>query len=114
MEMEKVYSILKQGGHDVYSTLEEEGKNIFKKAGEWVIHAFKQIDKHDVFLVIIRTEYRSEGLLMEIGYALSKNKKLILLINEKVKNTYLRDFTDDIIEWRNFDDLITKLSKLRT
>lgn len=112
-EMEKVYSVLKQKGHDVYSTLEEEGKGIFKKLGDWVIHAFKQIDKNDVFLVIIKTEHRSEGLLMEIGYALSKGKKIILAINENVKNTYLRDFTDNIIEWRDFDDLMTKLSKLR-
>jgi len=52
-EMERIYSALKQGGYGVYSTLEEEGKNIFKKAGDWVIHAFKQIDKHDVFLVIM-------------------------------------------------------------
>jgi len=76
-EMEKIYSVLKQKGYSVYSTLEEEGKNIFKKAGDWVIHAFKQIDNHDIFLVIVRTEHRSEGLLMEIGYAISKEKKII-------------------------------------
>lgn len=112
-EMEKIYSVLQQKGHSVYSTLEEEGKNKFKKAGDWVIHGFKQIDSHDVFLIIMRTEHRSEGLLMEIGYALSKKKKIILAINENVKNTYLRDFTNNIIEWKDFDDLLIKLSKLK-
>ncbi|MBS3086868.1 TIR domain-containing protein [Candidatus Pacearchaeota archaeon] len=111
-EMEKIYSVLKQKGYSVYSTLEEEGKNIFKKAGDWVIHAFKQIDNHDIFLVIVRTEHRSEGLLMEIGYAISKEKKIVLAINESVKNTYLRDFTKNIIEWKDFEDLLNKLSKL--
>ena len=111
-EMEKIYSVLKQKGYSVYSTLEEEGKNIFKKAGDWVIHAFKQIDNHDIFLVIVRTEHRSEGLLMEISYAISKEKKIVLAINESVKNTYLRDFTKNIIEWKDFEDLLNKLSKL--
>ena len=111
-EMEKIYSVLKQKGYSVYSTLEEEGKNIFKKAGDWVIHAFKQIDNHDIFLVIVRTEHRSVGLLMEIGYAISKKKKIVLAINESVKNTYLRDFTNNIIEWKDFEDLLNKLSKL--
>ena len=112
-EMEKIYSVLKQKGYSVYSTLEEEGKNIFKKAGDWVIHAFKQIDNHDIFLVIVRTEHRSEGLLMEIGYAISKEKKIVLAINESVKNTYLRDFTKNIIEWKDFEDLLNKLSKFK-
>jgi len=112
-EMEKINSTLKDGGYSVYSTLKEEGKNVFKKAGDWVIHAFKQLDKHDVFLVIVRTEHRSEGLLIEIGYALSKGKKIILAINENVKKTYLRDFANETIEWKDFDDLIKKLSKLK-
>ena len=112
-EMEKIYSTLKQKGFSVYSTLEEEGKNLFKKAGDWVIHGFKQIDNHDIYLAIVRSEHRSEGLLIEIGYVLSKKKKLILAINEKVKNTYLRDFADKVIEWKNFEDLISKLSKLK-
>lgn len=112
-EMERVYSVLNQKGYSVYSTLEEEGKNAFKKAGDWVIHGFKQIDSHDIYLAIVRTEHRSEGLLMEIGYAISKKKKIILAINENVKNTYLRDFADKIIEWTDFNDLINKLSKLK-
>ena len=112
-EMEKIYSILKQRGYSVYSTLEEEGKDIFKKAGDWVIHAFKCIDDNDVFLAIVRTEYKSEGLLIEIGYALSKKKKIILAINKNIKNTYIRDFTDHVIEFDDFKDLINRLSKTK-
>lgn len=112
-EMEKVYSALNQKGLKAYSTLEEEGKNIFKKAGDWIIHGFKKIDAHDAFLAIVRTEHRSEGLLMEIGYVLSKKKKFILAINENVKNTYLRDLADYVVEWKDLDDLIKKLGKLK-
>ena len=112
-EMGRIYSTLKQKGFSVYSTIEKEGKKTFKKAGDWVIHGFKQIDKHDIYLAIVRTEHRSEGLLIEIGYALSKGKKIILAINENVKNTYLRDFTNNVIEWKDFSDLLNKLSKLK-
>jgi len=111
-EMKKIYSILKQKGFSVYSTI-EEGKSTFKKAGDWVLHAFKKIDNHDIYLAIIRTENRSEWLLMEIGYTISKKKKIILAINERVRNTYLRDFTNHVLEWKNFGDLLNKLSRLK-
>ncbi len=112
-EMEKIYDVLKQKGHSVYSTLEEEGKNMFKKAGDWVIHGFKKIDEYDVYLAIVRTEHRSEGMLIEVGYTLAKKKKFILAINENVKNSYLADFADKTIVWKDFSDILNKLSKLK-
>lgn len=112
-EMEKIYLTLNKAGYKVYSTIEKEGKNTFKKKGDWVLHAFEEIDKQDIFLAIIRNEHRSEGLLIEIGYVLSKKKKLILAINKNIKNTYLRDFANQVIEWKDFDDLIKQLEKLK-
>ncbi|VVB79047.1 Uncharacterised protein [uncultured archaeon] len=112
-EMERVYSALSQAGYKPYSTLEEEGRNKFQKAGDWIRHAFETIDKHDIFLAIVRTEHRSEGMLMEIGYVLSKKKKLVLAINKNVKNSYLADVADEVIEWETLDELESKLEKLK-
>ncbi|MEK6897712.1 MAG: hypothetical protein AABW93_04260 [Nanoarchaeota archaeon] len=112
-ELGQIYLALKSRGYKPYSTLEEVEDNKFKKADNWLSHAFKIIDNHDIFLAIIRTEHRSEGLLIEIGYALSKKKKFILAINENVKNTYLRHLSDKVIEWKDFQDLLNKLSKLK-
>ncbi len=112
-ETERVASALRKSGHDAYSTMEKEGKNTFVKKGDWLSHAFEEIDKKDIFLAIVRTEHRSEGMLMEIGYVLAKKKKLFLAINKDVKNTYLRDIADKVIEWKNFDDLIKQLSNLK-
>ena len=113
-EMEKIYDVLSQAGYKPYSTLEEEeNENSFEKAGDWINHAFKVIDEHDIFLAIVRTEHRSEGMLMEIGYVLSKKKKLVLAVKKDVKNTYIGDLADEVIEWDNFEDLVKKLEELK-
>ena len=112
-ETEKITNALMKIGYIVYSTIEKEGKNTFKRKGDWVLHAFEEINKNEIFLAIVRNEHRSEGMLIEIGYSLAKKKKIILAINENVKNTYLRDFADIIIEWKNIDDLIKKIEKLK-
>ena len=112
-EMEKITGILSTKDLKIYSTLELEGKNNFKTAGDWVKHAFDVIDNSDIFLAIVRTEHRSEGLLMEIGWCLSKKKKFILAIKEDVKNTYLKDMADEIIEFKDFNDLLIKLKNVR-
>ena len=111
-EIEGIYSALIFAGHKPYSTLNEKDDK-FNKKGKWLFHAFQIIDKNDAFLAIVRSEHRSEGLLIEIGYTLSKNKKFILAINKDVKNTYLRDVADKVIEYKDFDDLIKQLKKLK-
>lgn len=50
---------------------------------------------------------------MEIGYVLSKKKRFILAIKDDVKKTYLRDMTNEVIEWNSFQDLLTKLEGLK-
>ena len=90
-EMKSIYSALEQAGHEHYCTF-MEGEE-FKKMinGDKLRHAFNIIDKHDTFLAIVRSEKRSEGMLMEIGYSLANNKKIILAVNKEVKDTYLRE-----------------------
>lgn len=111
-ESMQVIDTLKKVGHDAYCTLCEDG-NFQDTPRDWLYYAFSKIDKSNTFLAIVRSEQKSEGLLMEIGYVLSKKKKFILAINEKVKDTYLREMADEVIEWKNFEDLIKKLNKLK-
>lgn len=76
-------------------------------------HAFKEIENSDALLIIIRNENKSEGMLMEVGYALSKKKRILLLIEENVKDTYLRELADDVVEFNDVDGLCDKLKKLK-
>jgi len=111
-EMDEIYLALDKSGHEYYCTLKEGSRFQDKSKKDMMTHAFKMIEEHDSFLAIVRNEGKSEGMLMEIGYCLAKNKKIILLIKNTVKDTYLREIADKIIEFNDKKDMINKLKKL--
>jgi hypothetical protein len=74
-------------------------------------YAFKRMDKSNLILAIIRGKDKSEGMLMEIGHILDKkDKEIVLAIDRKVNNTYMRTIADKTIEYNTFEDLLTKLN----
>ncbi len=111
-EMEQIYTAL--GEHEYYCTLQEDEEEFQKKTKKEILeHAFKEIDKADAFLAIVRSERKSEGMLIEIGYVLSKGKRLIIAVQKDVKNTYLRDLADEVIDFKNTGDLIEQLKSFK-
>lgn len=112
-ESKQVCEAVEQSGHDSYCTLIEGDEFEEKKAGDKMNHAFSSLDGFDTFLAIIRSEKKSEGMLMEIGYSIAKGKKIILAINKEVKNTYLKEIANQIIEFENHEDLIKQLRELK-
>jgi nucleoside 2-deoxyribosyltransferase len=113
-ELESVYSCLTNAGHTHYCTLKENEKKFQKLTKKQMLeHAFREIDKSDAFLAIIRSEKRSEGLLVEVGYVIATKKKLIVAIKKGVKNTYLPDLADTVIEFESIHDLSEKLGRLK-
>ncbi len=108
-ESHKMSLILNKNNHNVSCTM-LEGEDFGKKGPkEMLEYAFKEIDNCDVLIAIVRSEKRSEGMLMEIGYAFAKNKKIILFIKKKVVKTYLREMTDRYIEFESTRDLYNKM-----
>ena len=112
-EIIHVYKALEEAGHEHYCTFMEEGEFHEKIPGDKLRHALEIIDKHDTFLAIVRSERRSEGMLMEIGYSFAQGKNIILAIQKKVNNTYLRQIANKVIEYEDQDDLIKQLEKLK-
>ncbi|MDD5192597.1 MAG: nucleoside 2-deoxyribosyltransferase [Candidatus Nanoarchaeia archaeon] len=108
-DMKKVCSALKSKGHDVYCTLFD--KNLPKTKKELFQNAFNRINNSEIILVLIKSEDKSEGLLMEVGYSIANKKRIILAIKNAVKNTHLRDLVEEIIEFEDIDDLINKLNE---
>ena len=113
-ECSMIQSTLEGVGNKTYCTINPKDNIDERTAKDWLVHAFEEIDEHDTFLAIIRSEKKSEGMLMEIGYALSKNKKLIVAIKKDVRNkTYVDELADEVIEFDNIEDLCKKLEKLK-
>ena len=115
-ELEKAMKIvcqaLEEGSHGNYCTLWD--KNI-QSVNKSVLfnHAFQEIDKADGVLVFMKSEEKSEGMLIEIGYAMAKKKRIILLIKKSIKNTRLRDLIKEKIEFDNLEELKEKLKQLK-
>ena len=111
-ECKILVNILGKLGHEVYCTILDD--ELQKNDYEFILnHAFKIINEGECVLAIVRSEKKSEGLLMELGYCLAKNKKIILAINKQVKDTFLREIADEIIEFKNIEDLLNKLKKIK-
>ncbi len=70
-----------------------------------MLNAFKKIDESDALLVFIKSKEKSEGMFLEVGYALSKNKKVILLVKKGVETTYVNELADKVIEFENLNEL---------
>lgn len=99
-----ICNLLANQGHNYYCSFFDPGmvnirnKNILAKA-------FNEIDNADNLLVFIKSEHKSEGMLMEIGYALANNKKITLLIKKDVSTAFIREIADKIIEFEELNNL---------
>jgi len=111
-ESHKICAILNKNNHNVSCTMLEEESFEEKPKKEIFTHAFNEINKADTLLAIVRSEKRSEGFLIEVGYAIAKNKRIILAIKKKVINTYLREMVSEFIEFENNRELYIKLKNL--
>jgi len=112
--LSKISSSLEKAGHKCFYSFFRENffreKNFTNK--QILEYALKELDISDVILAFIKSEDRSEGMLLEIGYAIAKKKKFILAIKKGVKTTFLREMANRRIEFENIEDLCSKLSKL--
>ena len=102
--LKHICNLLAGCGHNSYCSFFDPGMmNIGNK--NVVLKAFKEIDSSDALLVFIKSNEKSEGMLMEVGYALAKKKKIFLLIKKGVKTTYVEEIADKVIEFDNLKEL---------
>jgi hypothetical protein len=67
------------------------------------------LKKSDVFFAFVESNEKSEGLLLEAGYAKAQNKKIILAIKKDVNLRFLRAIADSIVEFEDMNDLKEKM-----
>ncbi|UCD20510.1 MAG: nucleoside 2-deoxyribosyltransferase [archaeon] len=113
--LDKMEEILREIGHEVYHATKEIRSPDHQPFTQWkmLCRVFEEIDESDVIIPIIKSDDISEGMLIEIGYAHAKSKKIVLLIKKGLKHRYLKEAADQTIEFKDFDDLLNKLKELK-
>jgi nucleoside 2-deoxyribosyltransferase len=110
-----IVEALKNSSIDAYCNFFDENLPVRSKnfkPHEFVTDAFKNINESDFVFVVLNSEEKSEGMIMEIGYATAKNIPIVIAVKNNVTNTYLPGMANMVIPWDNINDLVEKISKI--
>ncbi len=72
---------------------------------------FRELSTCDCVVVILNSNEKSEGMLIEIGYAIAKGIPIVLAKHTDVKQTYLPQLIPTMITWSSLDDLADALRR---
>jgi len=113
--LNEISNVLKDAGHEVYSASEDESLFMEKKFTfkQILNHALEKLDNSDCILVFVRSHEKAEGMLLEIGYALAKRKKIILVIKKGMRLLFTEEIADKVIEFEDINDLKQKLGEIK-
>lgn len=111
---EAIRSGFLQRGVEAYSTFfdEEDFLNKSMNARQIMDHAFQKIDDSDFLFVILTSDNKSEGMLMEIGYCIAKKIPIIVAVKSSAGSTYVPDMAELSFKWDSVDDLRAKIEDL--
>lgn len=76
-------------------------------------HVLKLIDSMDVLFIVVNSEHKSEGMLIEVGYCLAKNKKIIVAKDKAVQGLYFPTLITEMFEYDGLQDLHEKIITLQ-
>lgn len=93
-----------------YATLSEEEEFVKDEytAGQIMERAFQKIASMDGLFVLINGSEKSEGQLMEVGYAIAM-KKPVIVAHQKDAKTYVPELATQSIEYTDINDLVQKI-----
>lgn len=109
-----VRDTLLEKGIDVYCTFFDEDEFKNKNFGPRKImdHAFEIIDECDFMFVVLTSDAKSEGLLMEVGYCIAKGIPVVVATKNTVKFTYVPEMSHQAFTWNDLEDLQSKIQSL--
>lgn len=113
--LKNICSSLEEAGHTYYCSFWHEDyfqENKFSNK-QILDHALNELDDSDIYLAFINSHEKSEGILIEAGYALAKKKKFYSAIKKGVKTTFIKELVDKNIEFDSLDELYEKLKQLK-
>lgn len=97
---------LERLGHDVYCFHFSGSQRPGIQPKEAILEALSRLQDYDALFVMLASERRSEGLLIEVGAAISQGKKLFIAQHASaVGKTYLPDLAEYSYVWSNEAEL---------
>lgn len=106
-EITFVEQIFEKQGHSIYSTIHDSEQFENEKwSGKAILQkAFQEIQNADILVFLVKSEDISQGMIAELGYSLSTNKRIMLLINKKVTDSIFRRQIEETYEYENLEEL---------
>jgi nucleoside 2-deoxyribosyltransferase len=105
--LESIQSTLTAGGHKNYCSFQWQSHfeaNDFSPA-QILTHSLNELEHSDAVLAFMNSLEKSEGMLLEIGYAIAKKKKIYVLIREDITTAFVRQIADQVVEFRKIEDI---------
>lgn len=98
---------LERFGHDVYCFHFTSSQRPDTTPKEAIEEALSRLQHYDALFVMVASDRRSEGLLIEVGAALSQGKKIYIAQHASaVGKTYLPDLAEYSYVWSNEAELV--------
>ena len=99
---------------EVYCTFFEENdfQDKSMSAADIMHHAFDKITELGGLFVLLSSEGKSEGMLMEVGYCIAKNIPVIVAKHDAVQHTYVPSLANITFDYADDADLVEQINKL--
>ena len=107
--MTTLRDLLEKRGIEAYCNLFDSDTDGFTSPREFIENALEKLKRYDVLFVINTSERRSEGILIEIGAAISLGKEIVVAQHESsVGKTYMPELAKQHFVWQNDAELFDK------
>ena len=113
-DMDNITKALTILGHEIYCSFDRE--QYFKDnnfSGKQIVeYSLDKMNDCDAILAYIKSPEKSEGLLIEMGYAIAKEKAIYLLTGIGVKTIYLHEIAKKHIEFSSQSEIAENIKEL--
>ena len=111
--MRRVVDLLEGCGHEVYCNLFDSATESYGSPRQFLRRAIDQMNECDKILVIQTSPRRSEGMLIEIGVAMARDKSILLAQHQSAASkSYLPDLARRTQTWHSESELDTAIITL--
>lgn len=111
--MQKIRDVLIEHSPRVYCNLFDPDVEAYTTAKEFIDEAIKKMATYDAVLVIMTSDKRSEGMLLEIGAALARGQRVMVAQHvSAVDKTYVPSLAHESFQWATEEELLAGIRKI--